>query len=54
MALDSGAKGGKLLGSGGTGFLLLFVPEGKDILRSIMRLYELPFKFENSGTTIIY
>lgn len=54
IAMENGAKGGKLLGAGGTGFLMLFVPEGKEMLRTVMRLYELPFKFENSGTTIIY
>ncbi|MGD0341559.1 MAG: GHMP kinase [Bacteroidales bacterium] len=53
-ALDNGAKGGKILGAGNGGFLLLYVPDGKEMLRANMRLYELPFKFENEGTQIIY
>ena len=54
IAMQHGAKGGKVLGAGNGGFLLLFAPKGKDILRASMRLYELKFKFENTGTTIIY
>lgn len=53
-ALENGAEGGKLLGAGNGGFLLLFAPKGKELLRASMRLYELPFKFEESGTKIIY
>jgi D-glycero-alpha-D-manno-heptose-7-phosphate kinase len=53
-ALKNGAIGGKVLGAGGTGFLLLYAPGKREILRLLIKLYELPFKFENSGTTIIY
>jgi len=54
-ALKHGAKGGKLLGAGNGGFLLLYAPDGgADILRASLRLYELKFKFENDGTKIIY
>jgi D-glycero-alpha-D-manno-heptose-7-phosphate kinase len=47
----SGALGGKLCGSGGGGFLLLYVPEEKQLcVKMAMRkkLY-VPFKFENNG-----
>ena len=54
IAMQHGAKGGKVLGAGNGGFLLLFAPKGKAFLRAAMRLYELKFKFENTGTTIIY
>jgi D-glycero-alpha-D-manno-heptose-7-phosphate kinase len=53
-AMENGAEGGKLLGAGSGGFLLLFVPEEKAKLRSALQLYELPFKFEDVGTKIIY
>jgi D-glycero-alpha-D-manno-heptose-7-phosphate kinase len=50
--LESGAEGGKLLGGGSTGFMLFFGDTKQ--LRANMRLLELPFKFENTGTQIIY
>jgi len=54
-AFKHGAKGGKLLGAGNGGFLLLYAPDGGvDMLRASLRLYELKFKFENTGTKIIY
>jgi len=54
IAMDNGAQGGKVLGAGGGGFLLLCAPGAREALRQMIKLYELPFKFENSGTTIIY
>jgi len=55
LAMANGAEGGKLLGAGNGGFLLLYVPKGSiDLLRASIPLYELPFKFEDTGTTIIY
>ena len=54
-AIKNGAEGGKLLGAGGTGFLLLFVPHtNQDRVRKVLQLYELPFRFDNSGTTVVY
>lgn len=53
-AIDNGATGAKLLGAGSGGFLLVCVPCDKSIIRANMDLYELPFKFEDSGTSIIY
>ena len=55
-ALDAGASGGKLLGAGGGGFLLLFcLPEHQASLRAkLTGLKELPFGFDFSGSRIIF
>lgn len=55
-AIRAGATGGKLLGAGGGGFILLFVkPElqlkVKERLRGVLYV---PFRLENSGTRIIF
>lgn len=56
IALSNGAVGGKLLGAGGGGFILLFVPPGrKNKLRQALKgLLEVKFSFENNGSQIIY
>lgn len=56
LARRSGAIGGKLLGAGGGGFLLLFAhPEDQPRIRDkLKRLLHVPFNFENSGSQIIY
>ena len=54
IAKENGATGGKVLGAGNGGFLLLYAPHGKDMLRANMRLYELPFKFELEGTQVFH
>lgn len=43
VALENGAEGGKVLGAGSGGFLLLYVPKGQEFVRDALRLYELPF-----------
>ena len=55
-ALSAGAIGGKLTGAGGGGFLLLFVPPGirKKIRERLNRLIYVPFKFDFSGSQIIF
>jgi len=55
-AMKNGARGGKLLGAGGGGFLLFYCQPGEqDQLRmSLSDLPELPFKFDWSGSRIIY
>jgi D-glycero-alpha-D-manno-heptose-7-phosphate kinase len=55
-ALKHGAIGGKLLGAGGGGFMLLFVrPEDrKKVARGLKGFLEVEFKFENEGSQIIY
>ena len=56
IAKDNGALGGKLLGAGGGGFMLFFVPqEKKHKLRTALRGYhEVPFRLGTSGSTIIH
>ena len=53
-ALKSGAVGGKLLGAGGGGFLLLFVEPDKQeqVKRALESYVHVPFRFENSGSQI--
>lgn len=55
-AKAAGALGGKLLGAGGGGFMLLFVPpERQQELRERLRgTLFVPFKFEYSGSQIIF
>ena len=54
-AKKAGALGGKLLGAGGGGFLLFYVPLAKqDNVRRALRLMEVPFKFEKGGTRVVY
>ncbi|TSC92448.1 MAG: D-glycero-alpha-D-manno-heptose-7-phosphate kinase [Candidatus Berkelbacteria bacterium Licking1014_85] len=55
-AMKSGALGGKLLGAGGGGFILLFVkPEYQLPVRlALKNLLEVPFDFEDSGSQIIF
>lgn len=55
-ALKAGALGGKLLGAGGGGFILLYVePQNQEKVRKALSdLKELSFEFESHGSTIIY
>jgi len=55
-AKSAGALGGKLLGAGGGGFMLLFVkPEDKlKVKDKLSKLLHVPFRFENSGSQIIH
>ncbi len=53
-AIKAGALGGKLLGAGGGGFILFYVPQQKqaEIIKLLKHLIHVPFKFENSGSTV--
>ncbi len=53
-AIDNGAKGGKLLGAGGGGFLALFAePERhNDIKEALSDIVHVPFLFETNGSTV--
>jgi len=55
-ALSAGALGGKLTGAGGGGFLLLFVPPGRRtaVRETLDKLIHVPFRFEFSGSQIIF
>ncbi|MBI4354262.1 MAG: kinase [Candidatus Omnitrophica bacterium] len=55
-ARAAGAIGGKLLGAGGGGFLLLFVrPEEQDRVQAALRgVLHVPFRFETGGSRIIF
>jgi len=55
-ALQAGALGGKLTGAGGGGFLLFFVPPARQaaVKAALKDLVHVPFKFESSGTQIIF
>ena len=56
QARAAGALGGKLLGAGGGGFVVLFVPPGKQaaVRRKLCKLIHVPFEFEFSGSQIIF
>ena len=55
-AIKAGALGGKLLGAGGGGFLLFYVPKEKqdNVRKALEGQKYVPFKFENEGTKVIY
>ena len=54
-AINAGAIGGKLLGAGGSGFLLFYCPKQKHaVLDSMLGLRQTPFKFDYGGTAVIY
>jgi len=56
MGISAGAIGGKLLGAGGGGFILFFVPPELQpkLKETLNRLTCVPFRFEYLGTQIIY
>ena len=55
QAISAGATGGKILGAGGGGFLLLFVkPELQSKVRERLNgLIHVPFEFEDSGSRVV-
>ena len=55
-ALAAGALGGKLLGAGGGGFLLFYVPQEKkaEVMKAMSNLLYIPFRFEDGGTQVIH
>jgi len=55
VARKEGALGGKLLGAGGGGFILIFAPPEKHsaIENKLKDLLRVPFEFENQGSQIV-
>jgi D-glycero-alpha-D-manno-heptose-7-phosphate kinase len=55
VAIGAGATGGKILGAGGGGFLLVFAKPEKQVAvrQSLHQLVHVPFKFENSGSRVV-
>lgn len=56
IARQAGALGGKLLGAGGGGFFVFYVPpERRDAVRAALKdLLYVPFSFEDGGTQVLY
>lgn len=54
-ATKAGALGGKLLGAGGGGFMLLFVEPNRQnaVKLALSKLIHVPFRFENTGSKIV-
>lgn len=54
-AMQAGALGGKLLGAGGGGFILLYVPsERREAVRAALSsLVLVPFRFEREGSRLV-
>ena len=52
----AGAIGGKVLGAGGGGFMVFFVPPSEQarVRQSLRRLIHVPFRFESSGSQIVF
>lgn len=55
-ARAAGAVGGKLLGAGGGGFMVLFVPPERqdDVIEKLDKCLHVPFRFEFSGSQIVF
>ncbi len=55
-AREAGALGGKLLGAGGAGFALFYVPAERQeaVTEALPECHLAHFKFENEGSTIIF
>ena len=56
VAINAGAIGGKILGAGGGGFMLLYVKDDKKAkVREALKDYrEIPFKVDSEGSRIIF
>ncbi len=54
-SIQNGALGGKLLGAGGGGFLLIYMKKEKqkNFLNKIKNITNIPFKFSNEGCEVI-
>ena len=55
-AISKGALGGKLLGAGGGGFFVFYVPhfKQKNFINYFRKLITIPFKFSSEGSKILF
>ena len=55
-AMKSGALGGKLLGSGGGGFFIFYVPKNNQnkLRKKLNKFEEVDFRFSKEGSSIIF
>jgi D-glycero-alpha-D-manno-heptose-7-phosphate kinase len=54
-AMQAGALGGKLMGAGGGGFMVFFVPpQAKESVASALGLLHVPFAFDFKGSHVIF
>ena len=56
FGIDNGALGGKILGAGGGGFMLFYMPvhHQKNFFDKIKKkVIRVPFKFNNEGSTVM-
>ena len=55
-AMSAGATGGKLLGAGGAGFMIFYVPDQKktSVREALSDFREIEFEMDNSGASIIF
>ena len=57
MSRQAGAEGGKLLGAGGAGFLLLYVDDDekkRNVRMKLDRLKEIQYRIDEEGVKIVY
>lgn len=56
LGIKNGSTGGKLLGAGGAGFILFFLPKKSRVkfLKAFKNFTTINFKFENEGSKIIF
>jgi len=56
QAREAGALGGKLIGAGGGGFLLLYAPPEKhdEVRMALSSLIHVPFQFEFEGSRVLF
>ena len=54
--IESGALGGKLLGAGGGGHIIFYVPKNnqKNFKLKMKKLLHIPFSFEKEGSSIVF
>ena len=56
LAMESGAYGGKILGAGGGGFLLLYVPKKnqQQVREALVDYSQVMLDFDKEGSKIVY